>query len=376
MKKLSDLLDRLFPTRKGRRKFDEMMRKLEVDCDINTVVSIFRGHKPPQRSSRIERHQFLRRIATDDLTVDEVRKELLSAMAWWNKGVATSANLYKTFESARGDLKDSVALFTSNGVGFDERGKSAVNVLFAIVAAGAFVTSLSIPLLLDDKKRFVGGFVLVFASIVFLANAIWSRHANGILRAYYCFYVASIIDSARKHAAFGASPHAWHEYVLVQLRRCPRNQNELIEFWTQGKTTLYHYYSRWISIVAVLCFGLSIFAVVCGTLVLYRNSFAMKFFLPSSTTSVAPGDELTIESPNDPTINRRVTVLSNGTIKLPHAGHVYVAGQTIDNIEQTLTTAYAPHFAHLSVTSQGPPVQGPLRIQVYRADSSQPIRDK
>lgn len=246
-----------------------MFRELKVECDVDTMVSIYNNVKPPLRCARKDRNKFLRRVATGEISLENVRNTLNAATTWWHQSVATTARLYKSFDNARSDLKDSIALFTTNGQGFDERGKSAVNVLFTIIAAGAFVASSSIPLLLDEKKRFAGGFVLVFAGFVFLANAFWSTHANGILRAYYAFYVASIIDSARKHVAFGAAHHAWHEYVFVQLRRCPRDQDELIKFWTQGKTNLFYYYSTWINRVAVLCLGLCAAAVIGGLLVLY-----------------------------------------------------------------------------------------------------------
>ena len=93
------------------------------------------------------------------------------------------------------------------------------------------------------------------------------------------------------------------------------------------------------------------------------HPFAMKLVLPSSTTPIAIGDELIVESLTDSSIDRRVVVLSDGTIKLPNAGTIKVAGQDVAAIEKTLAMAYAPFFKNLG-------------IQVYRADASQSIRSK
>jgi protein involved in polysaccharide export with SLBB domain len=93
------------------------------------------------------------------------------------------------------------------------------------------------------------------------------------------------------------------------------------------------------------------------------HPFAMRLVLPSSTTPIVIGDELIVESLTDSSIDRRVVVLSDGTIKLPSAGTIKVAGQDVAAIEKTLTTAYASYYKN--------PV-----IQVYRADASQSIRSK
>ena len=93
------------------------------------------------------------------------------------------------------------------------------------------------------------------------------------------------------------------------------------------------------------------------------HPFAMKLVLPSSTTPIVAGDELIIESLTDSTIERRVVVLSDGTIKLPSVGTINVAGQDVASIEKIIATAYAKFYTNPA-------------IQVYRADATQSIRGK
>ncbi len=90
------------------------------------------------------------------------------------------------------------------------------------------------------------------------------------------------------------------------------------------------------------------------------HPFAMQLVLPSSTTPVQSGDTLIVESITDPSVNRKVVVLADGTIKLPHIGSIDVRGQDVATIEKTWTTSY-------SKTIRNP------AIQVYRADASQPF---
>jgi len=91
------------------------------------------------------------------------------------------------------------------------------------------------------------------------------------------------------------------------------------------------------------------------------HPFTISLLLPSSTTPVVPGDTLLVESLADPGIIRRVTVLADGTIDVPHLGIVSVSGQDTLAIKKTLTTSYGRYY------------KAPA-IQVYRADASQPIK--
>lgn len=114
--------------------------------------------------------------------------------------------------------------------------------------------------------------------------------------------------------------------------------------------------------VRTLFLIVSAFAVgfVSRNLATGLHPFAMQLVLPSSTTPVQTGDTLIVESITDPSINRKVVVLTDGTIKLPHVGSIDVRGQDVTTIEKTLTTSYSKA------------IRNPA-IQVYRADASQPF---
>lgn len=88
--------------------------------------------------------------------------------------------------------------------------------------------------------------------------------------------------------------------------------------------------------------------------------FAMGLALPSANSPVEPGDVLLVESAGNPDLNRRVTVLADGTVSLPLLGSVAIGGQDTAGVEKTLTGGYAQYFAR-------------PQIQVYRADVSEPM---
>lgn len=60
---------------------------------------------------------------------------------------------------------------------------------------------------------------------------------------------------------------------------------------------------------------------------------------------VKPGDVLKVEVLEDSSINRDVLVLPDGRISVPLAGTVQAGGQTLNQIQQNVTTALGPNFA-------------------------------
>lgn len=60
---------------------------------------------------------------------------------------------------------------------------------------------------------------------------------------------------------------------------------------------------------------------------------------------ISPGDQLTIEVLEDPSLNRSVLVLPDGSISFPFAGTVRAAGRTLRSIESLLQRQLASNFA-------------------------------
>lgn len=60
---------------------------------------------------------------------------------------------------------------------------------------------------------------------------------------------------------------------------------------------------------------------------------------------IQPGDTLLIDVLEDPTLNRSVLVLPDGSINLPLAGSLRAGGRSVGVVEQNLTAALAPNFA-------------------------------
>jgi polysaccharide biosynthesis/export protein len=63
------------------------------------------------------------------------------------------------------------------------------------------------------------------------------------------------------------------------------------------------------------------------------------------TYLIKPGDTLRIEVLEDQTLNRGALVLPDGTISVPQAGQVQVAGRTVAAVQQELITLLSPSFA-------------------------------
>jgi polysaccharide export outer membrane protein len=88
---------------------------------------------------------------------------------------------------------------------------------------------------------------------------------------------------------------------------------------------------------------------------------------------IGPGDTVRIEVLEDPSLNREVLVLPDGSLSFPLAGAVRASGQTTSQLESALASALAPNFAtsptvSVSVAGLAPVVTGPSvarTIDVY-----------
>jgi polysaccharide export outer membrane protein len=60
---------------------------------------------------------------------------------------------------------------------------------------------------------------------------------------------------------------------------------------------------------------------------------------------ISPGDVLAIEVLEDPSLNREVLVLPDGSISFPFAGTLRASGLTIDQVEAAVAQGIAPNFA-------------------------------
>ena len=60
---------------------------------------------------------------------------------------------------------------------------------------------------------------------------------------------------------------------------------------------------------------------------------------------IKPGDILTLEVLEDPSLNRTLLVAPDGRISLPQAGTLAVSGQTVDAIGGAIAAKIAPNFA-------------------------------
>lgn len=81
--------------------------------------------------------------------------------------------------------------------------------------------------------------------------------------------------------------------------------------------------------------------LIVGMIAILSANVAMA----QSEYKVRTGDTLIIEVLEDESLNRALVVLSDGRISFPFAGTVRVAGQTVGQVEATLTSAIASNFA-------------------------------
>ena len=79
--------------------------------------------------------------------------------------------------------------------------------------------------------------------------------------------------------------------------------------------------------------------------------FAIVSFLAASVAyaqsqyQIQSGDTLTIEVLEDPSLNRSVLVLPNGSITFPFVGNVQAGGQTPGQVQGAITSGIASNFA-------------------------------
>lgn len=100
--------------------------------------------------------------------------------------------------------------------------------------------------------------------------------------------------------------------------------------------------------------------------------FAATSAWAQSGYTIQPGDQLSIEVLEDPSLNRRVLILPDGSFSFPLVGRVSASGQTPQSIQNTLASGLSPNFAttpsvFVSVAglSQTAFASGPAQIDVY-----------
>ncbi len=108
--------------------------------------------------------------------------------------------------------------------------------------------------------------------------------------------------------------------------------------------------------------------------------FAICIALLAATTSwaqsgytIQPGDQLSIEVLEDPSLNRQVLVLPDGSFSFPLIGRVNASGNTPQAVQSLLASGLAPNFAtapsvFVSVAGLSPKAfasSGPAQIDVY-----------
>lgn len=85
-----------------------------------------------------------------------------------------------------------------------------------------------------------------------------------------------------------------------------------------------------------------------------------------------PGDVLQVEVLEDPSLNRSVLVLPDGSVAFPQVGTFRAGGRTVDQIRAALTQGLAPNFAappnvYVTVSSLAPPpVPGAAQAEAAR----------
>lgn len=75
------------------------------------------------------------------------------------------------------------------------------------------------------------------------------------------------------------------------------------------------------------------------------SMLAASFAYAQSQYQIQSGDTLNIEVLEDPSLNRSVLVLPNGSITFPFVGNVQAGGQTPGQVQGTITSGIASNFA-------------------------------
>ena len=73
--------------------------------------------------------------------------------------------------------------------------------------------------------------------------------------------------------------------------------------------------------------------------------FAAGFATAQTDFRIGPGDTVRIEVLEDPSLNRDVLVLPDGSLSFPLAGALRAGGQTTTQLESSLASSLAPNFA-------------------------------
>lgn len=73
--------------------------------------------------------------------------------------------------------------------------------------------------------------------------------------------------------------------------------------------------------------------------------FAAGFAAAQTDFRIGPGDTVRIEVLEDPSLNRDVLVLPDGSLSVPLAGALRAGGQTTTQLESSLASSLAPNFA-------------------------------
>ena len=101
-------------------------------------------------------------------------------------------------------------------------------------------------------------------------------------------------------------------------------------------------------------------------------TFAASVASAQTDFRIGPGDTVRIEVLEDPSLNREVLVLPDGSLSFPLAGAVRAGGQTTTQLESSLASALAPNFATsptVSVSVAGIAPRGgtgaPRQIDIY-----------
>lgn len=83
----------------------------------------------------------------------------------------------------------------------------------------------------------------------------------------------------------------------------------------------------------------ALFAALVALVLLPAVAFAQ------GTYGIRAGDTLQLEVLEDPTLNRSLLVLPDGTVSVPLAGTIKASGRTISEVQSAISAALAPNFA-------------------------------
>ena len=81
------------------------------------------------------------------------------------------------------------------------------------------------------------------------------------------------------------------------------------------------------------------FLMICAAVVFATTAYAQSGY------RIQAGDQLTIEVLEDPSLNRQVLVLPDGSVSFPLVGGIRAGGKSTDQFRQDLASALAPNFA-------------------------------